>query len=257
MPITGSEIQGYAAAFLWPLLRIGAFFTALPVLSSHNVPLRVRVVLAVAVTGVVMPLLPPLPDIDLFGYQGWMVGVQQILIGILTGLILQVVFDAVVFAGQSIAYSMGLGFASLVDPQTGVQVPVVSQFYLVIATLVFLNMDGHLLMIKLLLDSFRTIPVAIDGVAGDELWTLIAWSGRLFAGGLLLSLPVVATLLLVNISFGVATRAAPQLNIFSVGFPVTLMLGLLFIWLTLPHLLQRLSGLLGEAYEAVEQLLRL
>lgn len=254
---SGSEIEGYIALFLWPLLRIGALFLSLPVYSGQSVPLRVRTVLAVAVTLVVMPLLPPLPQLDMFSYQGLLVAVQQVLIGWVTGFVLQLVFAAVAFAGQSVAYSMGLGFASLLDPQTGVQVPMVSQIYVVITTLVFLVMDGHLVVIQLLLDSFRTIPVALEGIAGAELWTLVAWSGRLFAGGLLLALPAIAALLLVNVSFGVAARTAPQLNIFSVGFPVTLLLGLLLIWLTLPHLLQRFSGLLGEGYEMVEQLLRL
>ena len=152
---------------------------------------------------------------------------------------------------------MGLGFASMVDPQTGLQVPVVAQFYVVTTTLVFLMLDGHLLLIEMLLDSFNTMPIAVDGLEKVDLWSIIAWSSRVFAAGLLMALPVIASLLMVNVSFGVATRAAPQLNIFSVGFPVTIMLGLILMWLTLPNMLENFSGLLAESYDLLADLLRL
>ena len=245
------------AKFLWPLMRIGAMFVAVPVFSIRSVPARVRLILSVAITLVVIPMLPTLPEVEILSYQGLMLAVQQVLIGLLTGFVLQLVFAAVVFGGQGIAYSMGLGFASMVDPQSGQQVPVVSQFYVIMATLIFLSANGHLLLIEMLLDSFRTLPIAEDGLQTVDLWSVIAWSSRLFAGGLLLALPVIASLLLVNVSFGVATRAAPQLNIFSVGFPVTLMLGLLLIWLTLPNVLDQFSNILFDAYALLGQLLRL
>jgi len=171
--------------------------------------------------------------------------------------IVQLVFAAVVFAGQGVALSMGLGFASMVDPQNGQQVPVVAQLYVITSTLIFLGLDGHLLLIKMLLDSFTSLPIGIDGITKTDIWAVIAWSSRMFAGGLLLAMPVIVSLLLVNIGFGVATRAAPQLNIFSVGFPVTLMLGILLIWLTLPNVLDQFDGILTDAYDLIGQLLRL
>jgi len=152
---------------------------------------------------------------------------------------------------------MGLGFASMVDPQNGQQAPVVSQLYTMTGTLIFLSLDGHLLLIKMLLDSFTSLPIGPDGLTKADIWAIIAWSSRMFAGGILLAMPLVISLLLVNIGFGVATRAAPQLNIFSVGFPVTLMLGLALIWLTFPNVLGQFSGMLTDAYELIEQLLRL
>ena len=145
----------------------------------------------------------------------------------------------------------------MVDPQSGKQVPVISQSYTMTGTLIFLSLDGHLRLIKMLLDSFMSLPIGPEGLAKADLWSVIAWSSRMFAGGLLLAMPLVISLLLVNIGFGVATRAAPQLNIFSVGFPVTLLLGIVLIWLTLPLVLEQFSGILTDAYELVEQLLRL
>jgi flagellar biosynthetic protein FliR len=257
MDFTQAQIQGQVASFIWPLMRISAMFISVPLFSIKAVPARVRLILSVALTFVVMPLLPDFPALEMFSYQGMMVAIAQVMIGLSTGFIVQLVFSAVVFAGQGIALSMGLGFASMIDPQNGQQVPVVAQLYVISSTLIFLGLDGHLLLIKMLLDSFTSLPIGIDGIDKAGIWTLIAWSSRMFAGGLLLAMPVIASLLLVNISFGVATRAAPQLNIFSVGFPVTLMLGILLIWLTLPDVLDQFTGILAEAYDLIGQLLKL
>lgn len=230
---------------------------AAPLFSMQGVPVRVRLVIAVALTWVVMPLLPPLPPVEMFSYPGLVVAMQQVLIGLISGFIVQMVFGVVVFAGQGIAYSMGLGFASLVDPQSGQQIPVLSQFYVIVSTLVFFALDGHLMLIRMLFDSFNTVPIAVNGLAQAEIWSVIAWSSRLFASGLLLALPVMASLLMVNVSFGVAARAAPQLHIFSVGFPVTLILGMLLVWMTLPNLLEQFSGVMSDGYELLSQVLRL
>ena len=204
-----------------------------------------------------MPLLPPLPAVEMFSYTGFMMAIAQVVIGLTSGFILQLVFSSVVFAGQGVALSMGLGFSTMVDPQNGQQVPVIAQFYTVTTTLIFISLDGHLLLIQMLLDSFKTLPIGIDGIDKAGIWSILAWSSRMFAGGLLLAMPVIASLLLVNIIFGVAARAAPQLQIFSVGFPVTLMLGLLLVWKTIPDVLDQFSGMLTDAYDFIGQLLRL
>lgn len=257
MHITEAEIMALIAAFIWPLMRIGAMFVVLPVFSIRSIPARLRLLLAVMITLVIMPLLPPMPDVAMLSYPGVMVALQQVAIGLISGFVVQMVFAAVVFAGQGIAYSMGLGFASMVDPQSGLQVPVVSQIYIVAISLMFLSMNGHLLIIEMLVDSFRTLPVAVDGLQQSDLWSVILWGSRIFAGGVLLALPVIASLLLINISFGVATKAAPQLNIFSVGFPVSLLLGLLLIWLTLPNISNQFSDILTDAYKLIGVLLRI
>ncbi|MGZ8157991.1 MAG: flagellar biosynthetic protein FliR [Methylobacter sp.] len=257
MNVTEEQILGQVALFIWPLMRISAMFVSVPLFSIKSVPARVRLVLAVAITLVVMPLLPPLPVVEMFSYTGFMMAVTQIMIGLTSGFILQLVFAAVVFAGQGVALSMGLGFSTMVDPQSGQQVPVVAQFYTITTTLVFISLDGHLLLIQMLLDSFKTLPIGIDGIDKAGIWSILEWSSLMFAGGLLLAMPVIASLLLVNVIFGVAARAAPQLQIFSVGFPVTLMLGMLLVWKTLPDVLDQFSGMLTGAYDLIGQLLRL
>ena len=186
-----------------------------------------------------------------------MILLQQILIGVMMGFILQMVFAALVFGGQVIAYSMGLGFASMVDPQNGVQVPVLAQYYLIFATLLFLIFNGHLLMISLVVDSFHSLPVAVDGIVRNDLLELVAWGSRLFAGGLLIALPIMGAMLLVNMGMGVVMRAAPQLNIFSIGFPITILLGFFLMWMTLPNVMDSFNHLLQEAFQLVMQTLRI
>ena len=257
MNFTEAQILTQVALFIWPLMRISAMFVSVPLFSIRAVPARVRLILSVAITLVIMPLLPPLPAVEMFSYTGFMMAVAQVMIGLTSGFILQLVFAAVVFAGQGIALSMGLGFSMMVDPQNGQQVPVIAQFYTVTTTLLFISLDGHLLLIQMLLDSFKTLPIGIDGVDKAGIWSILAWSSRMFAGGLLLAMPVIASLLLVNVIFGVAARAAPQLQIFSVGFPVTLMLGMLLVWKSIPDVLDQFSGMLTDAYDFIGQLLRL
>lgn len=232
-------------------------FVSVPLFSIKAVPARVRLILSAVITLVVMPLLPPLPDVEMFSYTGFMMALTQVMIGLTSGFILQLVFAAVVFSGQGVALSMGLGFSTMVDPQSGQQVPVIAQFYTITTTLVFLSLDGHLLLIQMLLDSFKTLPIGIDGIDKAGIWSILEWSSLMFAGGLLLAMPIIASLLLVNVIFGVAARAAPQLQIFSVGFPVTLMLGMLLVWKTFPDVLDQFSGMLTGAYDLIGQLLRL
>lgn len=257
MNFTEGQIIGSVASFIWPLIRISAMFVAVPLFSLRAVPARVRLILSLAITLVIIPVLPSYPMVEMFSYQGFLVAVAQVMIGLTSGFIVQLVFSALLFAGQGVALSMGLGFAAMVDPQNGQQVPVIAQFYVMTSTLIFLSLDGHLLLIQMLLDSFTSLPIGIDGITKTDIWTILTWSSRMFAGGLLLTMPIIVSLLLVNISLGVATRVAPQLNIFSVGFPVTLMLGMLLVWLTLPDVLDQFTGSLTETYELVGKVLKL
>jgi flagellar biosynthetic protein FliR len=145
----------------------------------------------------------------------------------------------------------------MVDPQNGVQVPVLAQYYLILATLLFLTFNGHLLAIDLLADSFRSLPVAVDGITRNSLREVVAWGSRLFAGGLLIALPIMGAMLMVNLGMGIVMRAAPQLNIFSVGFPITMLLGFALMWVTLPNVLAVFTDLQEEAFRLVMQILRI
>lgn len=257
MIFSEQQIMLWASSFFWPLLRISSMFVSIPVFSGRFVSTKIIVGAALAVTFFTIPLLPEQAPIEVMSHEGLMTGVQQILIGLIMGFVLQLVFSAVIFAGQGIAYSMGLGFASMVDPATGVSVPVISQFYLVLSTLLFLTLGGHLVLIEMLIESFHTLPIGIEGIERSDLWSVIAWSSRLFSAGLLMALPAMTSLLMVNIAFGVVTKAAPQLNIFAVGFPITLVLGALLMWLTVPSVMNNFTNLLVESYSVIGDFLRI
>ena len=256
MIITEAQFNAWLAAYLWPMVRIGAMLLAAPIFSSRQVPVRFRLLLMLVLTWLVMPTLPPVPPAEVLSHTGLLIMLQQILIGVVMGFILQMVFGALVFGGQVVAYSTGLGFASMVDPQNGVQVPVVAQFYLILATLLFLLSNGHLLTIELLSDSFHTLPVAVDGISRNGLLDIVAWGSRMFAGGLLIALPIVGAMLLVYMGMGVVMRAAPQLNIFSVGFPITMLLGFVLMWVSLPSLFDAFNQFLYQSFQHMMQLLR-
>ncbi len=256
MVFSETAIASYLAGFFWPLMRIGAVFMAAPIFASRQVPVRWRAALTLVITWVVMPVLPPVPVVETFSHAAMLIALQQIAIGVLMGFMLQLVFAAVVFAGQVMAYSMGLGFASMMDPQNGVQVPVVSQFYLILVTLLFLTLNGHLILIELVVDSFQTMPVAVDGLSRNTLWEIAIWGGRVFSGGLLMALPIVTALLVVNLGMGIITRAAPQLNIFAVGFPMAMMIGFVVMWATLPNVLHNFGELVNESFQVMMRYLQ-
>ncbi|HRD65830.1 MAG TPA: flagellar biosynthetic protein FliR [Candidatus Competibacter sp.] len=255
MQFSSVEIAAWVGTFLWPLTRVAALVSVAPVFGSRVLPRRVRLMVALALTWAILPFVPPAPAVDPLGPTGLLLVFQQVLIGLSMGFLLRLVFGALELGGNIIATQMGLGFASLVDPQSGAQSPLLSQFYTLLGTLVFLGLNGHLLLIRLLVDSFAALPVAATGADRDLLWMLVNWTSRTFAGAVLISLPAIVSLLMVNLAFGVMTRAAPQLNIFAVGFPITLVIGLLIVLYNLPTLLYQLDGLFADAFRSIGQLM--
>lgn len=248
MIIPVSQISALLADFIWPFIRIGALVMTAPVFGTALVPMKFKIALSMALTVVLVPVIPPPPDVPMLSGMALVIVFQQILTGVVMGLAVQLVFDAVVLSGQAIAMSMGLGFATMVDPLRGVNVPVVSQFLLTFGTLVFLALNGHLLLIEALAASFTSLPVGVSGVSREGLWTLLMWSSHLFSGALRIALPALAALLMVNLAFGVMSRAAPTLNLFAVGFPITMTLGFIIILLGLPDLVGAMQALTSSVF---------
>jgi flagellar biosynthetic protein FliR len=248
---SAEQMVAWSQSYYWPFLRFSALFLASPIFSASSFPVRGRVLLAVLVTGLIVPSLPDLPVVEPLSAEGLLLAGQQVVIGLAMGFILQMVFGAVVIAGQSLAMTMGLGFAMAVDPQNGVQVPVLSQLYVILATLIFLSIDGHLLLIQFLADSFTLLPVGLDGWRDDFGLNVVLWGSQMFLSALLLILPALTAVLLINVAFGVITRAAPQLNIFAVGFPVTILAGFVFITLSMPSVFSRLISMFDAGLSQV------
>lgn len=232
MPVlTDAELTAWIGTFLWPFFRVGAFFMAAPIFGANMVSMRIRIGLAFIVTLLLMPLLPPVPVMDGLSPQTWLLVAQQILIGVAMGFIVQLLFQVFVVFGQIVAMQIGMGMAQMADPTNGINVTVLSQYMVIMTNLVFLAMGGHLIMIYTLAESFTILPVGLEGFSRERSWLLAIQGSWLFAGALLMALPIIIAKLVVNVALGVVTRAAPQLNIFVIGFPVMMMLGLLELWI--------------------------
>lgn len=256
MDFAADDILRWVASLVWPFVRISAMLLVAPIFGARSVNVRARMGLGLLLAILIAPQLPEPPAVDPISLAGLVVAFQEALIGIAMGFVLQMAFSALNQAGEAIALSMGLGFASTVDPVGGIQVPMISQYFTILATLIFLALNGHLVLLELLLRSFDTLPISGGGLARDDLWAVVGFATAMFSGGLLIALPAVASLLLINLAMGVITRAAPQLNVFAVGFPVTLLAGFIIILLTLPGLAARIGELLMAAFPLIQQLLR-
>lgn len=246
--------------FLLPFFRIAAFFAVVPVFGNQLIPMMIRLVFALVVSMLLVPILsePANPAVFEQDYAlsaaMFVVVIQQVLIGTALGFAVQLFFHIFVLSGQMIAMQMGLGFASMVDPTNGVSVAVLSQFNVILSTLLFLSFNGHLVLVEVLVESFRFIPLgsSISHNAFEFIANTGAW---MFASALLLALPAVTAILIVNIAFGVMTRAAPQLNIFSLGFPFTLVFGLFIFWVALAAFLPQYQQLSEQIFTKLYQIL--
>lgn len=245
-------LQHWLQQFMWPLMRISAFFMLAPIIGAQVVSPRIRLLLALLLTAAVAPTLHNLPQPDFLSPASALLVAQQLLIGIGMAMFLQILMHAFVMTGQIVAMQMGLGFASMNDPSNGVVVTVVSQFYLMLATLLFLGLNGHLVMIDVLAESFRVLPVGAE-IGADRLHDMVGWGSWLFGASLLMALPAMTALLIINCTLGVITRAAPQLNIFAIGFPLMLVLGLLIVWANMASVLPQFERFSGEALQAMRQ----
>jgi flagellar biosynthetic protein FliR len=209
----------------WPVLRIGGFIAAAPLTTSNSVPPRVKLALSIALVVLVAPLAATPATLSIFSSAGFLAAIQELLIGVAIGMVVQVAFEALTLAGQTVAMTMGLGFATMVDPERGASTTVVGQMFMIFATLVYMAVNGHLVLLATLADSFRAVPIGAAPVGQDFLMSVALWGGQVFEAGLSIALPAVVALVIVNFAMGVVTRAAPQLNLFGVGFPITMLAG--------------------------------
>ena len=249
---TADQLTVLLASAWLPFVRVsGAMLTA-PLFGAAYVPTRVRILISVFVTVVISPLLPAPPVMNLIGYEAILLAANELLIGICMGFIIQLVFDAIILAGQMIAMGMGLGFAMMVDPQRGAQVPVLSQFLLIFTMLLFVAMNGHIDFLALLAKSFQYWPIAGETVSADQLSVMWMRGAELFTGAIRVAIPAVVALLVVQLAVGIVSRAAPTLNLFAVGFPIAMLIGFLVIERLIPNLLPLLTSMLGNAFIAAE-----
>jgi flagellar biosynthetic protein FliR len=253
MDLLVNEIVERFYTLLWPMIRVSAFLLAAPFFSINAVTVRIRVLLAALLTLMVYPLTE-WPIIEPFSAPGLREMFNQVLIGTIMGTLLQIVNGALVVGGQAVSTSMGLGMANMVDPNMG-NVPVISQFFLILSTILFMGLGGHVLVITLLLESFKALPIG-EMISADMLMrVLLQWSSMMFLGALLLAMPIMVCLLFINIGVGVITRAAPALNIFAVGFPAMILAGMLLLATSMTSIGFRIQWLWRRAFDVVGQAL--
>ncbi|WP_277810606.1 flagellar biosynthetic protein FliR [Chromohalobacter canadensis] len=253
--VTFDQLHGWLTLFFWPFVRILAFLAATPIWNQHGVPRQVSIILGALLAVVIAPTLPPMPDTPIFSVSSLGILMQEMLIGIAMGMVLRVTIAVVQAAGEFIGLQMGLAFATFFTPGVGNSM-VLSRIFQMITLLMFLALNGHLMTLEILANSFQTLPIGgprVDGSAGE----LIAyWGGEIFKSGVLLALPLIVSLLIINLTLGVLNRASPQLSIFSIGFPMTLTTGLVLLMTLMPDLLRFLEIVFSDSLHMMQEVVQ-
>ena len=234
LTFTEAQVLAWITPLLWPFLRVLALFGSMPVIAQRGVPMRIRVALAFLIALAAQASLPEMPVIALDSGAGVLAIAQQLLIGISLGFAVRVVFAAVELAGEVIGLQMGLNFAGFFDPVSGGQGTAASRFFGVSVSWLFIVINGHLLLIAAIVQSFHVFPVGAEPFAFLRSMQPQVWGAEIFALGLWIALPLVAMLLFVNFVLGIVSRVAQQMNVFAIGFPISLSVGLVGMLLTLP-----------------------
>jgi len=254
LALNAADVSMWVSRMWWPALRVSGFVLTAPAASDTVVPGRVKIVLTLALAFLLAPLVEVPAGLSIFSATGMLAAALELLIGVSIGMVVQLAFEALVFAGQSISLTMGLGFATLVDPQRGAQVPVLGQMFMIFGTLIYLSINGHLMLLGALAESFHTLPIGAH-IGQDFLMSVVMWGARVFDTGLLIALPAVIALVIVNLALGVVTRAAPQLNLFGIGFTITLLSGFFVLLSGLDGIMSGIAALIHSALMAVSDLI--
>lgn len=249
-------LYAWLNTFLWPFIRVLALLGAAPLFGESSIPVRFKVAYAAIITLLIIPAMDPVPQLPTGSLNSILIIMEQIMIGLALGLTMRIVFAAVQTAGEFIGLQMGLSFASFFDPATGANTAVLSRIMNVVAMLLFLALDGHLLIIDHLAHTFHVLPImAAPSLNTDGLGILFEWSAQVMVAGMLLALPLIIILLTISLSMGILNRTAQQLSVFAVGFPVSLMTGLVLLAIVLPQTAPFLSQLLHKGFDTMAELL--
>ncbi|MFT0531443.1 flagellar biosynthetic protein FliR [Castellaniella hirudinis] len=249
------QLYAWITSLLWPMLRIGGLISLAPILGEANVPVRIKIGATVAITLVLAPVIGPQPAIAPASYAGLLIAVQQVLIGMALGFCMRLIFTATMMAGEFVGLPMGLAFASFFDPATGANTAVLSRLLNLVAMLMFLAVNGHLLMLDGLARSFTLMPIGAD-LHADGWAALMDWSAQIWIIGLLLALPLLVVLQTINLSLGILNRTAQQLSVFAVGFPITLSTGLIMLAIVVPRSSEFLMQLFESGYQTMARIAR-
>ncbi|MCM2971616.1 flagellar biosynthetic protein FliR [Larsenimonas suaedae] len=256
LEITTAQLNYWLTAFMWPFIRVLAFIAAAPVFRHSSMPRIPQIGIAALFTIAIVPSLPPLPNVPFISYAGIWLVVQQILIGVSLGFVVRLVFSAIQMAASFISFQMGLSFATFFSPDSGGSTMVLARFFDLIALMLFLALNGHLYMLEVLANTFTLLPIGATALNASAWNTIAMWGSLLFSAGLLLALPLITALLITNLAMGILNRAAPQLTIFSIGFPMTLLFGVVLITFLLPEMGGIFEQLFKQGLDMMAELAR-
>lgn len=248
--ITSAQLDAWLATLIFPLVRILAMISSSPVFGNKQIPKRVKIGLSVLLAIIIAPTIGEMPPVAIGSPQGLLIIIQQIIIGVAIGFTMRIIFNAMEMAGELAGLQMGLGFASFYDPSNSSYMPIVARWLGAIAILAFLATNGHLYMLSALAESFRTLPIG-NMLSDRGLYGMASLWSSIFIFALQLSLPILAALLITNIALGILTRAAPQLNLFAVGFPITLAIGFFVLALSTPYFIPLMDRVVQEGLNVV------
>lgn len=252
--ITGAEITSLLGHFWWPFIRITAFLWIMPMFGDRLQAVKIRIALGFLLAVLVAPMTPPMPEIEPFSAEAVIVSIQQIMLGFFIGFSVHILIGVLTLLGQILSMQMGLGMGIMNDPSSGASYPLVSQLFMILGSLLFLAMNGHLVALDIVVESFFTWPVG-SSVFELSIERIIALFGWMFSSALLLSMPAVIAMLIVNITFGVMNRSAPSMNLIALGFPMSMMMGLLTIFLSLAGIPAKYSEFTSETMNQMRLLI--
>ena len=252
MEISYAEIAQLLGLFWWPFVRISGVFMFIPIFGDNAVPRKVRILLAILLTILVVPFLEVPPAIDPFSLEAIAMTIVQLVWGLLFGFAFQLLFTVFTLIGQTISMQMGLSMAVMNDPTNGVSIAIIGQLYLFLCTLLFLAFDGHLVTLAIMVESFTIWPIK-NGLAMDSIWTIVTMMGWVFSAAFAIAIPAITAMLIANASFGFMSKAAPSLNVFALGFPMTMVVGLFVLFISMHGIHTLYFDILLEALEFSRQ----
>lgn len=254
MSLSFADLSQMLGQLWWPFFRIGTALISMPFFGDSLIPVWVRSLFALAIVVVSAPLMPAMPKVDLISFSAIALALEQVLWGLFFGLILHFLFAVFTTLGQIVSMQMGLGMAIMNDPVNGLSVPILGRLFLIFCTLLFLSLEGHLIIIDVLVQSFVIWPVG-SGLSTLSLTNLVHLMTWMFASSVALALPAIIAMLLANISFGVMNRAAPALNVYALGFPMTMLLGLFSILISISGVPDKYAELVNDTLRHLNQYL--
>ena len=251
MNIFFDNLDNIIGLFFYAFIRIGAALMVAPVLGTRLIPTRIRLIVTVCFSMLVVPLLNQTIEHDILSLNSILIIINQFIIGVSMGLVLQIVFQIFVIMGEMVAMQSGLGMAVMNDPSTQASVPMVGQFFLMLISYLFFLLNGHLILFEVIVESFHHLPINSYNIAAIDFKQIAVLGSWMFLSALKIAIPMMIALLMVQVALGVMTRAAPQLNIFTIGFPLTMILGLIIIWLKSPAIFKHFSIIYEHGIEFI------